>query len=147
MTILARCMEVGNASEGSLARCKYICLVRNGAPISDYARTWCVGCCDIEHPSETHIKLRSREISFAHNSLRNCQIVLKYCTEHGSITAVLCAKFQNDLTNEMDVLDERDFARFEFEMSFGRISHVATALRSLTRNGGVATMKWCRLSV
>ena len=29
-----------------------------------------------------------------------CEIVLKFCTEHDSDTAVLCAKFQNDLTTE-----------------------------------------------
>ena len=25
-----------------------------------------------------------------------CPIILKFCTQHGSYTAVLCAKFQND---------------------------------------------------
>ena len=39
-------------------------------------------------------------------------------------TAVLCAKFQADWTIETDVMDERDFARFEFKMSFGRISYI-----------------------
>ena len=38
-------------------------------------------------------------------------------------TAVLCAKFQNDWTNVTDVMGKRDFARFEFEMSFRRISY------------------------
>ena len=27
----------------------------------------------------------------------NCTIILKFCTKHGSFTAMLCAKFQNDL--------------------------------------------------
>ena len=44
-------------------------------------------------------------------------IALKFCTEHGSITAVLCAKFQIDWTIETGVMDERDFARFEFKMN------------------------------
>ena len=33
--------------------------------------------------------------------LPSCQIILKFCTEHGSITAMLCANFKNDLTTEM----------------------------------------------
>ena len=45
------------------------------------------------------------------------QIIMKYFTEHGSITAVLCAKFQNNWTAEMDIKDERDFARIEFKMT------------------------------
>ena len=44
------------------------------------------------------------------------------------ITAVLCAKFQTDWTIETDVTDERDFARFEFKMRFGRISYIAQYL-------------------
>ena len=75
---------------------------------------WHGGCCNIKYPSETHPKLESREISFEHILLLNRAIVLKFCTEHGSITAVVCANFHNDLTTEMDVLDERDFARFEY---------------------------------
>ena len=45
----------------------------------------------------------SREISFAQNSLLSHLIVLKFCTEHGSITAMLCVRFQNDRTIEADV--------------------------------------------
>ena len=52
--------------------------------------------CNIGYPPETHLKTKSREISFAHNFRFNCPIVLKFCTEHGSDTAVPCAKFQND---------------------------------------------------
>ena len=35
------------------------------------------------------------QISFAHNSFVNCPIVVKFCTEHGSDTAMLWAKFRN----------------------------------------------------
>ena len=66
-----------------------------------------------------------REISFAHNSCFSWPIALKFCTEHGSFTAVLFAKFQTDWTIKTDVMDERDFARFKFMMSFGRISYIA----------------------
>ena len=44
-------------------------------------------------------------------------------TEHGSDTAVICAKFLYDWRTEMDVINQRDFARFELMMSFERISH------------------------
>ena len=46
----------------------------------------------------------SREISFFHNICFNNPIVLKVCTEHGSVTAMLSAKFQNDWTTETDML-------------------------------------------
>ena len=35
------------------------------------------------------------------------------------------AKFQNDCATEMDVIDDWDFARFEFKMRFGDISDIA----------------------
>ena len=76
--------------------------------------------------SEMYLSLKSRVISLVHNLLLNCQIISKFCTEHGSIIAVLCANCQNDLTTEMDVLDKRDFARFPFKMSFGRITYIIT---------------------
>ena len=57
-----------------------------------------------------HLQLKSREIALAHNLFPSCQIVLKFCTEHGSITAVLCANFQNYLTYELDVMGERDLS-------------------------------------
>ena len=49
------------------------------------------------------VKHKSVEFSYAHILHFSCQIILKFCTQHGSITAMLCAKFQNDLTTEMDV--------------------------------------------
>ena len=73
--------------------------------------------CNMEHPSETHLNLNSREVSFAHNLLLSYKVVLKFCTD----TAVLCTKFQNDWTNDTDVTDDRDF---EFKMIFGRISFI-----------------------
>ena len=52
---------------------------------------------------ETHIELKS---------------FLNFCTEHNSTTVVLCVKFQTDLTIEMDIMDERDFARFDSELGW-----------------------------
>ena len=39
--------------------------------------------------------------------------------------SLLWARLQNDWTTETDVMDEKDFARFDFKMSFGRISFTA----------------------
>ena len=75
---------------------------------------------NIGYPSETHLKSKSCKNSFALNSYLNWPNVLKFCTEHSSITAVLCAKFRNDWAIETDVMDKLDFTRFEFKMSFGQ---------------------------
>ena len=57
--------------------------------------------CNIGYPSETHLKLKSSEILLVHNIRFSGSIHFKFCTEHGSITAMLCAKFQNDwITNK-----------------------------------------------
>ena len=45
------------------------------------------------------------------------------------ITVMLCVKFQNDWMIEKEIVGKRDFARFEFKMSFGRISYIAQHLR------------------
>ena len=74
-----------------------------------------LGCRNIKYASETNLALKSHEISFAHNLFLSCQIVLKLCTEHGSDTAVLCAKYQNDLTTE---LGEWPFIKFKFKIEF-----------------------------
>ena len=57
-----------------------------------------VQLCNIGYPSETYLKLKFREMSFLNNSRFGYPIVVTFCTEHGSDTAVLCAKFQNDWT-------------------------------------------------
>ena len=74
---------------------------------------------NIGYPSETHLKLKSREVSFAHNLFVSSSIALTFDSEHGRDTDALCPKSQNDWTTQMDDIDERDFARFEFKRSFG----------------------------
>ena len=64
------------------------------------------GCWNTWSSFEAHLKLKLCEISFALNLLLSDGIVLQFCTEHGSITVVLRANFQNDLTNDKDVLYE-----------------------------------------
>ena len=81
--------------------------------------------CNVEYPPQTHLQLKSRKISFTHNLLIKYPIVLKYCAEHGNMSAVICAKLQIDWATETDAIEERDIAKFEFKMSFGRISYIA----------------------
>ena len=41
-----------------------------------------------------------------------CPIALKFCTEHGTITAIFCARLQSDHASDQDVMVKRNFARF-----------------------------------
>ena len=79
----------------------------------------------IGYLSGTHLKLKSCEISFVHDICLCCPIVLKFCTEYDSDTAVRCAKFQDDLIIEMALMVEQDLVRFEFKMGFRRIFYIA----------------------
>ena len=84
----------------------------------------------IGYPSET-----PRENPFTHNLLLSFQIALNFCT-----ISRMCflqikkqtnkKKTKNDLTTELMLRLKRDFARFHFQMSFGRIFCIATALVS-----------------
>ena len=47
------------------------------------------------------------------------------CVQSAADTAVLCTKFQDDWIIGPEIMDERDFARFEFEIRFGRTSYIA----------------------
>ena len=53
-------------------------------------------CCSIGYPPETHLKLKSRKISFDHRLFLICPIVSKICIGHGSKAVVLSARFWND---------------------------------------------------
>ena len=92
-------------------------------------------CCNLGYPSETNLKLKSRDFSFVQNIQFSCQIILKFCSEHGSETDVLCAKFQNDLRTGQWVMSKRDFARFVLKMRFGRIPSIATIPWLIRENG------------
>ena len=74
-------------------------------------RNTTLGCCNIAYPSETHNILKRHGISFAYNLFIICKLVLNVCK-------VLCSElfrtFQNESTKYSSVIDELDFARFEF---------------------------------
>ena len=57
------------------------------------------------------VKFKSHKMSFAHILCLTCQILLKFCTWYGSIVGVHCAKFQKDLTTEMDWMNEHEYWR------------------------------------
>ena len=54
--------------------------------------------------SKLLLKFKSHNILFLQRYQPNSPIILKFCTEHGSVTAMLCAKFQNDLTIGINVV-------------------------------------------
>ena len=58
----------------------------------------CGVCCNIRKVSKPHLLLKSCYIWFNHYINYHCSIILQFCTEHGSYTAVLCAKFVNNWT-------------------------------------------------
>ena len=82
------------------------------------------GCFSIANPSETSPKLKSPKDLLANDQLRNCQ---EFCTEHGSDTAMLCGKFQNNWTIMMNVIKQCDFVIFEFKVHFVQISYISSA--------------------
>ena len=53
-----------------------------------------------EIPSQIRIKLKAHNIDFVYYIHVDCPIGLKFCTEHGSDTAVLCGNVQNDWATE-----------------------------------------------
>ena len=70
--------------------------------------------CVIGNPCQIHYKHQSCKNFFIHNKFPYCLDVLKFCTEHGSHTAVLCAKFQIISTIDLVVMKEWDCMKFEF---------------------------------
>ena len=62
------------------------------------------GCYNTGYPSLRNSS--QGQMLFPHNLFLICSVIVNFCTEHGSDTAMLCAKFQNDLTNEIHITDE-----------------------------------------
>ena len=72
------------------------------------------GCCKKRYPAET------RNPKFPTKS----RLPITYL-----LVAILCAKFQNEWVTEIDIMDDRVFAKFEIKMNFGWISCFATCPR------------------
>ena len=70
---------------------------------------WSWGCYNIDVP-------QSHEFSFVHHLTYKRLLILQFCIEHGSDTAMLGCKFW---ATEIRVTNQWVFARFEFQMLFG----------------------------
>ena len=77
------------------------------------------------YPSETHLKLKTRNISLVHNIPFGLHMFLIFCRDHVSITAVQCTTIQNGWVNMKKAMGKRDLAWFEFKIRFWHISYVA----------------------
>ena len=90
-------------------------LILHSIPGWSHKRKRTRALCCMEYPSDTHVKLKSREISFVHSMRFCCPIVLKSPIKHDSVIAMHCAIFQNDWVNKKYSLCRRNLARFEFK--------------------------------
>ena len=87
---------------------------------------------DMGYPCEAHLKLKSREVSFAHKCITYYSITRSFYESlyrtRQSHCRVLCkiSKWLAEWNGGYGRTswDERDFARFEFKMNFGRISYI-----------------------
>ena len=85
------------------------------------------------YPPKTHFKIKSHKILLVHNIHFSCQIILTFCTEHGSVTAMLCAKFQNDLTTEKYIMCKKNSQNLRSRCSI---------LQSTSDDPGAPTAVW-----
>ena len=82
------------------------------------------------NPSQIYLIMKSYSVSSSHNIDFSWQILLKFCTEQGSMTAVLCAKFQKDAWTKKVVMDRWYLSRFEFKMDGRHIGCIVMSLRN-----------------
>ena len=82
----------------------------------------CLG--NMGKPTETHLKLNSRETSFFHNVSFGCHLVFKVCTKHNRITAVLYGKCQKPLRSWVISYEQARFHEIWVQKSFGRLSYI-----------------------
>ena len=75
-------------------------------------------------PPQTGPYTKSHQVSVC-IYLWNCLIIFKFCTEHGSYTAMLCAKIENDQSSEMAVLFATKFC--EILVSVREILYIVIA--------------------
>ena len=67
--------------------------------------------CKTGYLSETYLKLKPSEVSFAHSLFHIDSIVFKCCTLHSGDTDVICANYQKNCKTERDVILTR-FSEF-----------------------------------
>ena len=79
------------------------------------------------YAAKIQLTCKSCEIKLACNISFAWCIILKFCTEHGSNTAMLCAKFENYTSIAKWLIDRHDLERFELKTDFGRIWCIVTS--------------------
>ena len=80
---------------------------------SDQADIWDQGLIKIWIiPPKSILNSNLKKILFVHCFFYRRQILLIFCTKHGSQAAMLCAKYQKNLPSKMDVMSKWDFALF-----------------------------------
>ena len=72
-------------------------------------------CYNAGHPPQTWFKMKSCDNLFVRSIHNNQQIILKFCTEHGSVTTMLSVKFQMDFLYKTEDIDRQVFVRFQMD--------------------------------
>ena len=101
-------------------------MTHNSHKWTNYAPQGADAIYSVGYPSETHAKTQ-----FSRNFV--CPFLITRLSSRFDILrrarrVLPCsAKNQNDSSNDMNVIGEKHFSRFEFKMSFGQISYIARA--------------------
>ena len=114
--------EISDRTSGDTIYCLRECLRQDQITIQADA----CGYYNIGYGSATYLKLNARDVSIIHTINFRYLNVLKYCTKHDNIIAVLCVVFQNDRTNEKYIIRRRAFARLKFVLSSARLFYIET---------------------
>ena len=69
--------------------------------------SWPLDSWGLSQSTEITLYLKYCETLFTHNTKFSQPILLKFCTEHSIHTAMLCAKFQNDLSPEKEAVGKK----------------------------------------
>ena len=85
----------------------------------------------MKYPSGTHLKLKSRGITFVHKIHFIGPIDLKICIGNGNPTVLCCTKFLINLMSAQKVMAKRVFPRFGFEIPYLIVQHTPTVKHAL----------------
>ena len=81
----------------------------------------------LTHPPKLILNSNVAKCGLQMINFKLAKLVFKFCAEHDSGNYRF-AEFRNNLTIEMDITVEQNFARFEFKMRFRVLSKIAIAI-------------------
>ena len=81
------------------------------------------GCCNVKYPSETHLKIRSRQIYFTDNTQLSCRIFCNSFSHNTTITAMCSAKFKTIRQPRNNSWTKEIMRYFEDELRTGVLYH------------------------